>query len=642
MPVDTSIYPAPEFARVRDSELLLPLKLAFLADMCRFNTLAAVKRAGSGHLGSSLSSLDIVTTLYYAVLNTAAVGLDHPERDIYFSSKGHDVPGLYAVLHSLGLMSDQDLLALRRLAGPCGHPDVSTPGMEFNTGSLGMGIAKAKGAFLARRILGRGGRVFVMTGDGELQEGQIYESLLAAANQEAGLTVVVDHNKVQSDRLVAETSPLGDLPAKFRAFGWRVERIDGHDFHQLLAALGGEAPPDRPRVIIADTIKGRGVAFMEHPLALAQDDGLYRWHSGAPNDEAYARARQAIASRLGKALANLGLEPPQAGEVPPLPRTWPGFSAQSVAQGYGQALTELGGRHLELVVLDADLSLDCRLEDFRAAYPERFLESGIAEQDMVSTAGGLARHGLLPVVNSFASFLTGRAAEHIYNNASEGTRIIYACHYAGLVPAGPGHTHQSVRDAALMGSVPGMAVIHPCHPDEAAQALAWAVEEAPGPVALRLPITPSPRELTLPPGYTLAPGRGAVLAGAGGRAAVLAYGPLMLAQALAAGEELAAEGVELKVINQPWLNRLDRKWLATALAGVELLYILEDHGPQGGLADTLRAELWNDPQFRQTTLRQLAVTGVPAWGDPDEVLAHHGLDAAHLAAAVRRDLGEVG
>ena len=154
--------------------------------MCRLNALVAVKRAGSGHLGSTFSAMDVVAFLLFEELNTAAVGWDSPDRDVYFSSKGHDVPGLYAALYALGVIPRERLLRLRRLGGLDGHPDVGVPGIEANSGSLGMGISKGRGIAWAKRHLGRGGRVVVMVGDGELQEGQNYEGLQAAAHERLG------------------------------------------------------------------------------------------------------------------------------------------------------------------------------------------------------------------------------------------------------------------------------------------------------------------------------------------------------------------------------------------------------------------------------------------------------------------------
>src|SRR5207244_12770190 len=208
--------------------------LPLVADMCRANALVAVKRAGSGHLGSTFSALDVVVHLLWRELNVAEVGWDDPERDIFFSSKGHDVPGLYAALHALGVIPTDRLLRLRRLGGLDGHPDVGVPGIEANSGSLGMGLSKGRGMAWAKRHLGRGGVVVVMTGDGELQEGQNWEALGSAAHQRVGgLWAIVDRNELQSDRRTEEILALGGLEAKLRAFGWHVECCDGHDHDAL-------------------------------------------------------------------------------------------------------------------------------------------------------------------------------------------------------------------------------------------------------------------------------------------------------------------------------------------------------------------------------------------------------------------------
>ena len=174
---ELSLIPQSEFAaRARSGPRVV-------ADMCRLNALTAVKRAGSGHLGSSFSAMDIVVFLLYEQLNVAQLGFDHPDRDVYFSSKGHDVPGLYAVLHSLGVVPTEKLLRLRRAGGLDGHPNVRAPGIEANSGSLGMGISKGRGIAWAKRQLGRGGRVVVMVGDGELQEGQNFEALAGCGSR---------------------------------------------------------------------------------------------------------------------------------------------------------------------------------------------------------------------------------------------------------------------------------------------------------------------------------------------------------------------------------------------------------------------------------------------------------------------------
>ena len=635
------LIPVAEFERVRAAPTEKYEKLTLLSDMCRANTLASVKLAGSGHLGSSFSSLDIVTLLYYSEMNTAQLGVSHPDRDIYFSSKGHDAPGQYAVLFSLGILPKEKFLKLRRLDGTYGHPDVGTPGMEANTGSLGMGISKAKGMAFAKVLRRQGGRIFVMTGDGELQEGQIYEALQTAAHQKiTNLNMIIDHNKVQSDKPVTEIVDLGDLEARCRTFGWHVARCDGHDFRQLERVFAEfKAIADKPKILIADTVKGRGVSFMEHPTALKAGGGIYRWHSGAPDDRAYADAYEEIVTRINNRLMRAGMPPLKLEEVFREEKGTSGAEREYVADAFGQALVEIAAEREDLIVLDADLSADCRLRAFELKYPERFIENGIAEQDMVSMAGGLALQGFLPVVNTFASFLGARANEQIYNNACEQTKIIYVCHYAGLIPAGPGQSHQSVRDISLFGALPNCVMIEPCNGEETRMALRYCVEEEKGNSVLRLIIGPSPRSISLPPGYTFTPGKGAALT-EGTDAVLFAYGPVMLHEALLAAEKLRETDFKLRVVHMPWLNRVEPKWFGDILGPCRLVCVLEDHSPVGGLGDMLLNALAGSGLLEGRRFKKFAVEGYPACGTPQEVLRYHGLDGASLAGRIRLECGE--
>jgi transketolase len=630
------LIPKAEFDRVRRAVPDRYERAALMAAMCRANTLAAVKRAGSGHIGSSFSAMDLVVWLYLEEMNTLELGVDHPDRDVYFSSKGHDVPGLYSVLHAVGVLPADKLLALRRLGGVEGHPDVRTPGIEANTGSLGMGISKGRGIAVAQRLLGRKGRVFVMTGDGELQEGQIFEALQATAHQKVhDLTVIVDHNKLQSDRLVSRITDLGDLPAKFRAFGWYAIRSDGHDSRRLAEAFDElRSVTDRPKVLIADTIKGRGVSFMEHPVALEKDKGTYRWHAGAPDDASFQMAHDELVAGINATAAKLGLGRVALEDVPAEEKALSGVSSEFVSQHFGEALVEIGARRKDLVVLDGDLALDCRIRKFEETFPERFIENGIAEQDMVSMAGGLALRGLLPVVNSFANFLAARANEQIYNNAGEKTKIIYVAHFGGLLPAGPGKSHQATRDISLFGALPNCTILEPASGVETRMAVEYCVEEARESCVLRLIIGPSPRVIPLPQGYRLRFGHGVALTE--GRDAILfSYGPVMLHEALAAAEALARDGFGLTVVNMPWLNRVDRAWLEQTVAGHRRVYVLDDHSPYGGLGDSLLNAMNEAGLLGALAFRKLGIREIPACGAPLEVLRHHGVDSETITHRIR-------
>jgi transketolase len=639
--MEIRLIPEKEFNRIRAANINKHAKLHLLADMCRANAIATVKRAGSGHLGSSFSSLDIVTTLYFAEMNIAEVGLSHPDRDIYFSSKGHDVPGHYAVLYGLGILSKEKFINLRRHEGTHGHPDVSIPGIEANSGSLGMGISKAKGMAWAKKSKGSGGRVIVMTGDGELQEGQIWESLQTAVHQKINnLTVIVDFNKFQSDKAIKHIIDLGDLESKFKVFGWHVERCDGHDFaalEQVFTKL--KRITDKPKVLIADTVKGKGISFMESPTELPDEKFLYKWHAGAPDDDAFEAGYRELSENINRRLQNAGLDALTGSVIENREKNRVRLkdTAEKVVNAYGEALVELGAGREDMVVLDADLSADCGLRLFEKTYPQRFIESGIAEQDMVSTAGGLALQGFLPVVNSFGVFLASRANEQIYNNATEKTKIIYVCHYAGLIPAGPGKSHQSVRDISLFGALPNCTAIEPANARETKEALKWCVEEAAQTCMLRLAISPSPRTIPLPDDYHFTYAQGTVIID-GRDAALFAYGPVMLNEAMAAAETLQARNFSLKVINLPWLNRIDEDWFNKSIADFDTVFVLDNHSQYGGLGDMVLNTAQKIDTTRRKRFIKFGLDEYPACGAPPEVLAYHKLDGDSIAASILKTI----
>jgi transketolase len=410
---------------------------------------------------------------------------------------------------------------------------------------------------------------------------------------------------------------------------------------------------DRPTAIVARTVKGRGVSFMEHPVALVEGGGTYRWHAGAPDDATFSRAFDELHERVAVGVASLGVQPLRLEGLPPLEPEPPASSLQGepesgagthaparrvtdeyVVDAFGETLLELAAVNDTLVVLDADLASDCRVRGFELAHPARFLENGIAEQDMVSMAAGLARHGLLPVVNSFASFLVSRANEQIYNQASEGSKVIYALHYAGLVPAGPGKSHQSVRDISLLGALPNVTIVQPSNAGETRALLRWAVDESRESVAIRLAIGPSPRLIETPD--EVRPGRGTVLL-PGDAGLVLSYGPVMLHEALGAAEALRAQGVRVAVAAMPWLNRFDGEWLASTLEPFDHVFVVEDHAPVGALGDAVRRHLAAHGRGERY-LTVLGVDGWPACGTPREALGSHGLDAASVARRIQLEL----
>ena len=629
--------PASEFARVVNANADPVSKAAAFAAMARVNTLYMIEGAWSGHIGTSFSSLEIMTWLFLNELRDLDKGAD--ACDIFFSSKGHDAPALYSVLIGLGLLPVDKLHQLRRIGGLPGHPHVETPYIQANTGSLGMGISKAKGMALANRLAHRERRIFVLTGDGELQEGQFWESLGSAVNLQLGeIVAIIDHNKIQSDTWVRKVSDLGDVEAKLRAFGWHVSRCDGHDLTALQRTFRSlDTITDRPKVIVADTTKGRGVSFMEGPSALKNDGDLYLFHSGAPPEQQYVDGLKELIDSATDAFARLNLGELTTETRTRNPRREPRETHNLVA-AYGKALVQQAEKHPNLIVLDADLIKDCGLLEFAATYPQRFVECGIAEQDMASMAGGMARRGALPVAHSFACFLSTRPNEQIYNQCSEGSKVIYVGSLAGVLPGGPGHSHQSVRDIGALSAVPNLLLAEPSAEPEVHALLDYLVNETHESAYLRLVSVKWPLPFAYPSNLRVQPGRGWAVR-PGTDAVVFGYGPWLLSNAWHAAEELQrTTGASLGIVNLPWLNRIDARWLQQAIGQTRTVITLDNHYVHGGQGEMLAAaiaELGLSPTAR---VSRIGVTELPECGTNDEVLAYHRLDVPGLVEQFRRVL----
>ena len=397
-----------ELDKITDQEVLL--------DALRLNVLYQVQRAGSGHLGGSLSSLTIMVPLFFGEMG--------PD-DVFIASKGHDAPALYAILTAKGVIPFDSIHTFRRPGGLPGHPTIDVPGIMFNTGSLGMGISKANGLAAADRLNGIDRKIHVLVGDGEFHEGQNFE---AVRHLDDNVILHIDENGFSLSMTLCSTTK-GDLP---------------------------------PNIIEHDTVKGAGISFME---------GDNHYHAGALSELEYERAVQEICNRSPQfAVCEVEREV--------YPRAFP---VNTLLRAFS-AIVENLGKNEKVVCMDADLEPDCGLTAFKARYPARFIQCGIAEQDMVSMATGLAAGGFIPIVHSFAAFLCRRANEQIYNACLERRHIVFVGHLAGILPTGPGTSHECLEDVALMKTMPGMTILVPETPDQLRAAMEWAVMEATGPV----------------------------------------------------------------------------------------------------------------------------------------------------------------
>lgn len=581
------------------------------ANMCRLNIMTMIKNAGSGHLGSSFSSIELMLAADYFL------NLD-PESSInnsFFSSKGHDAPALYSVLHAKGLLPDESLFTLRRLGGLPGHPEIQIPGVETNTGSLGMGISKAKGFIYSNRINNKVSKVICLLGDGELQEGQIWESLSGAYRDKMEeLTVLVDGNKIQSDTWVEKNLPIGNLETRVKSYGWEFFHIDGHDIGQILHTLSLKSTLGNPKFVYCSTIKGRGIPKMEFfPI----NGKFYPYHSGSINDEEYLEFSNFLINKIS------GVK--QTNEIGPslkLDYATPKPRPESLVTFWVDELEMLGKSNSRIVVLDGDLTFDTGTWKFARAYPARYVQSGIAEQDMVSVAGGISLKGKIPLVHSFATFLTMRSTEQIFNNASENSLIIYLGFLAGLLPSPPGFSHQAVTDVGVMSSIPNMQVIAPSTRDEFKYLIDWSLSSL-GPKYFRIGSIANPivkfEDFPCMPGNLNKVSKGK-------NVAVVLSGPQLLTNIL---EITKQHELEIGIYTYPFLNSEPSTGAINELNNYHTVIVLEDY-----LECLATFELLNRNKYLKSRVVRIGLSGFPNNGRNDEVALKHKMDANSILEVI--------
>lgn len=543
--------------------------LAAMKQLCvlnRIHALSLCAHAGRGWLGASLSCTELLTALYFS--REARVDPDDVERDRIVLSKGHAAAMQYAVLCARGTLPLASLQTYKQPHGLQAHTDRSTAGIEINSGSLGQALSKSAGLALA------GARyVFTLLGDGELQEGQNYEALMSIAHYGLHQVVpIVDVNGIQSDSSVSDIMALPDLEGLFRSFGFDVLSFNGQDVASVMQSLAMARLATQPTVLLAHTSKGAGISFMEAKVTSRR---AYKWHGGVPQGDDYRAALIELAARpdagqVGEAVSSY-LKTVAPGEKVP---TRSPSDMLSTGEALTQALERSADAHAELVCLDADLEKPCCLSSFAQRFPQQFFEMGIAEQNMVSVAGGLALAGRKPVVHTYAAFYR-RALEQVYVNATEKSHILYCGHYAGLCYATDGKTHQCTGDVAMFRGIPGLQVFHPAFPEEVSGLLDWHLSGgSEGPVYVRLHRTPGGQVPSSSEPLQFHPGRGLHLRQSGAPCALLTGGPHLATFGATALDALSTKWDHWSI--SP-LTRLDDDFLRQLASTYSLLAVAEEN-----------------------------------------------------------------
>lgn len=492
-----------------------------------------------------------------------------------------------------------------------------------------MGISKSKGIIKANRLKGINSKVIVLTGDGELQEGQIWESLNRVPQEELNeLIIVVDNNKFQSDRTVKITSDLGDIENKFKSFGIQTVSCNGNSVEEFSKAFESIESSNKPGAIIANTVKGYGVSFMHGDLL--KDGEFYKFHSGSITQEIFDKAILELDNKISKSINESKIKfdfKLSFNDLPDIAKN--NNIQQSLLSSYSNSIVNEAGKNKKIIALDGDLVLDTGLIEFEKKFPERFIECGIAEQDMVSQAGTLAKEGFIPIVHSFSSFLTARPNEQIYNNSTEETKVIYSGFLAGLLPSGPGHSHQAVRDIASMSGMHNLEMIQPSSEKQVEEVLKYSIE-SPNNIYIRFCSIP----FELPDNFDelseIKKGFGNTISD-GKDICILTYSPTILSEAIKSKDLLLKNDINPKLISMPWLNRFDINWIINELNNFHLI-IIEDHYIEGGFAEKLSLAI--SKLDLNIKLDVIGITEVPKSGTNQEILDYHGLSSKKISEKI--------
>ena len=601
--------------------------LSNLATRLRIESVRATSRAGSGHPTSCCSAAEIMAALFFGQMRFDPRDPDHEDNDRFVLSKGHAAPVLYAAWAEAGVIELDELATLREIDSDLeGHPTPRLPFVDVATGSLGQGICAAVGIALNARRIGSAYRTYVLLGDGESAEGSVWEAAQAAAAMGLdNLCAITDVNALGQSRSTQWGHDMAAYERRWRAFGWHALVVDGHDLGALLDALDEAArTAGRPTMILARTLKGKGVSFAE---------GRDGWHGKPFKGDDLERALRELEGQLGAPTENPPIPAPPARSGAPaaadglhLP-AWELGAKVATREAYGAALAALGASDPRVVALDADVKNSTFSDRFEQQHPERFYQTHIAEQVMVGAALGLASRGAIPFPSTFAAFLT-RAADFIRMGGIGNVNVKLAGSHAGVSIGEDGPSQMALEDLAMMRAVPGCVVLYPCDA-VSTSALVAAAAAHDGMTYIRTSRPKTPVVYAADEAFPIG-GSKTLRESAEDACTVVAAGVTVF-EALAACDTLAEAGVRIRVVDAYSLQPIDADGLvAAARATGGRLVTVEDHYAAGGLGDAVSAAA--APQG--IAVHRLAVRDVPRSGKPAELLDRFGISARHVAAAV--------
>ena len=596
-----------------------------IANQLRIHSINATTAAGSGHPTSCLSAADVTAALFFGHMKYDAKNPHFYNNDRFILSKGHAAPLLYAAWAENGFVPVSELNKLRQFGNDLeGHPTPRLAFADVATGSLGQGLGVGVGMALAARQDKLDYNTYVLLGDGEIAEGAVWEAAnLAGFYKLSNLIAIVDANRLGQSQATMFGHDINVYAKRFDAFGWRVEVIDGHDIEEIIEVLSGVGLDEKPLVIIAKTYKGAGVSFLQD-----QDN----WHGKPLNADEAARA---VAELLPSAKSGLAVAIASPSPLPApnlaAPASYPAISYKlgdkiATREAYGAALVRVGGANPAVVAMDGDTKNSTYSEKFYKAFPNRFTECFIAEQNLVAVAIGFGTRGHVPFASTFATFFT-RAADQIRVAGISSANLKLVGSHVGVSIGEDGPSQMALEDLAMMRAVVGSTVLYPAEA-VATEKLLEQMATHKGVCFLR---TSRPKTPVIYGNDEQFPIGGAKVLRTGDKVTVVGAG-VTLFEALKAADTLKAEGINITVVDAYSIKPLGKKEiLAAAKKTGNTVITVEDHYSEGGLGDAVAGELASEG----IKVHKLAVVGIPRSGHAAELMAAFGIDAAAIVKKVK-------
>jgi transketolase len=581
--------------------------------------------AGSGHPTSSLSAAHLLAVLWSDHLRYDVADPKNLANDRFVLSKGHASPLMFSVLKAVGAITDEQLLTFRRFGSPVqGHPVPlpEMPWIDVATGSLGQGLPIALGMALAMKMDAIPARVWCLMGDSEVAEGSVWEAMENASHHRAdNLIGIIDVNRLGQRGPTMLEWDLDAYAARARSFGWHPIEVDGHDAAAIDAAYAEAEGADRPALVIAKTEKGHGVSF------LANREG---WHGKALSEE---EAEKAIAELGGPRDVSVTPPKPETGVSPraDAPNVVLPVYAEAIAtrKAFGETLAALAVRG-DVVAIDGEVANSTHTEDLEKVAPDRFVESYIAEQNMLGMAVGMQALGKVVFPATFAAFLT-RAYDFIRMAAISRANLRLSGSHAGVSIGEDGPSQMALEDLAMMRAVHGSTVLYPCDGNSTARLVA-AMADLPGISYIRTTREKTPALYDDHEDFPI--GGSKTLRSSDADRVTLVGAGITLHEALEAARSLEAEGISVRVVDCYSIKPIDAETLRDAVSQTGLLVTVEDHWSEGGLGDAVLAALAVGGDLSGRVVK-VAVTQMPGSGTPEELRDWAGISASAIADRVR-------